>query len=92
MFNSSSKIAPHPHVVVTRGKMYRDTRIGYLRHLPENTGISFRDYRVIFVPEIEEVSHDKDHGGVPSNGLEKGHYTTFPGQAGGAIGGAQVKI
>jgi hypothetical protein len=47
---------------------------------------------VIFVPEIEEVSYDKDRRGVPSNGFEKGHYTSLPDEAGGAIGSTQVKI
>ena len=86
------KITAHPHIMIARKEMYRNTRVRDLRQLPQDTRIPFGYDRPVFIPEIEEIPYDEDLRGIPPDLLEKGYDIPFPDQALCAIGCAQMKI
>ncbi len=86
------EISAHPHVMIAGKEMNGDTRIRDRGQLPQNAGIAFGNDRPVFVPEVEEVTYDKDLRRILPDLLQEGDDLSFAHQAGRMVGGTQMKI
>src|SRR5690606_29747464 len=72
-----SEIAKHPHIMISFKDGQFDTPISQLSKFRQEANITFRNDMLIFKPEIEYVTHQKDFFCIFLDIVEPGNYISF---------------
>ena len=78
--------------MVAHEKMQADAEIGQFTQLAQQAYMSFGYYPPIFIPEVEQVAHQKDLGRIVFDPVQESDQVAFTFQTGSGVGSTQMKI
>ena len=71
------QIIATPNVMISDKEMHLYTHIGQFGNLPEETGISFGNHQLEFIPEVEHIAQQIDGTRLMFDTIKEIHQTTL---------------